>query len=113
MFNFGDDFTSLQLEHTQDTQKVMCYVVASQSGLEMGAFGIFFRLSSDATPGDGFVVTALTDAEYPRRAALSMCTSMLQEFGIKFPTARAPVVWPQLDQYLARCVTLVCLSQDI
>ena len=59
-------------------------------------------LLSDATAGDGFVVTALTDAEYPRRAALSMCTSMLQEFGIKFPTARAPVVWPQLDQYLAR-----------
>jgi hypothetical protein len=42
VFNFVDDFTSLQLEHTQDTQKVMCYVVASQSGLEMGAFRIFF-----------------------------------------------------------------------
>ncbi len=54
--------------------------------------------------GDGFVVTALTDAEYPRRAALSMCTSILQEFGVKFPNARAPVAWPQLDQYLARCV---------
>jgi synaptobrevin family protein YKT6 len=60
--------------------------------------------STDAPIGDGFVVTALTDAEYPRRAALSMCTSIAQEFAVKFPTARAPVAWPQLDQYLARCV---------
>ncbi len=69
--------------------------------------------ATHATSGDGFVVTALTDAEYPRRAALSMCTSILQEFGIKFPNARAPVAWPQLDQYLARCnalsVNFMCL----
>lgn len=26
------DLTFLQLEHTQDSQKVMCFVVASQSG---------------------------------------------------------------------------------
>jgi hypothetical protein len=51
--------------------------------------------------GDGFVVTALTDADYPRPAAFSMCASVLQEFAIQFPTARAPVVWPQLDQHLA------------
>ena len=41
---------------------------------------------TDTLPGDGFVATALTDAEYPRRAALSMCTSIVQEFGIKFPS---------------------------
>ena len=80
----------------------MCFVVASQSGLEIQRVRHFVSVLADANSGDGFVVTALTDAEYPRRAALSMCTSLLQEFAIKFPTARAPVVWTQLDQHLAR-----------
>jgi hypothetical protein len=57
---------------------------------------------ADANAGDGFVVTALTDTDYPRASALSMCTSVLQEVAVKFPTARA-VVWPQLDQHLAWC----------
>jgi hypothetical protein len=61
---------------------------------------------ADANAGYGFVVTALTDTDYPRASALSMCTSVLQEFAIKFPTARAAVVWPQLDQHLAWCCTL-------
>jgi synaptobrevin family protein YKT6 len=68
------------------------------------SLSLFLSHSTDELIGDGFVVTALTDAEYPRRSALSMCTSIAQEFAVKFPTARAPVAWPQLDQYLARCV---------
>jgi hypothetical protein len=110
------DLICPQLEHTQDTQKVMCYVVAPSTGWYFGVGeGGAIRLvshSADAPPGDGFVVTALTDAEYPRRAALSMCTSIVQEFAIKFPTARAPVAWPQLDQYLARFVAHSRLNVD-
>ena len=34
--------TSLQLEHTQDTQKVMCFVVASQTGLIFSAILFFY-----------------------------------------------------------------------
>ena len=84
----------------------MCFVVASQSGPEIQRVKHFVSVLADANSGDGFVVTALTDADYPRPAALGMCTSLLQEFAIKFPTARAPVVWPQLDQHLAWCYAL-------
>jgi len=71
---------------------------------------ILFLCVADVCSGDGYVATALTDAEYPRRAALSMCTSILQEFGIKFPNARAPVAWPQLEQHLARCSCFLQLA---
>ena len=84
----------------------MCFVVASQSGPEIHRVKHFVSVLSDANSGDGFVVTALTDSDYPRTAALGMCTSVLQEFAIKFPTARAPVVWPQLHQHLAWCYAL-------
>ncbi len=99
-----------QLEHVQDTQKVMCFVVASSTGSAFESRLLLLPQLTCASPGDGFVVTALTDAEYPRRAALSMCTSILQEFGIKFPNARAPVAWPQLDQYLSRCLRYMSSS---
>jgi hypothetical protein len=84
----------------------MCFVVASQSGPEIQRVKRFVSVLADANSGDGFVVTALTDANYPRLAALGMCTSVLQEFAIKFPTARAAVAWPQLDQHLAWCYAL-------
>ena len=84
----------------------MCFVVASQSGLDIQRVQRVVAVLADANSGDGFVVTALTDADYPRGSALSMCTLVLQEFAIKFPTARAAVVWPQQEQHLAWCCAL-------
>ena len=77
--------TSLQLEHTQDTQKVMCFVVASQTGLIFSAILFFYAWPTILCVADNVQVMVMWQQHWRMRSipaephwacALQFCRSL-------------------------------------